>query len=161
MQKKINISGAIVLGMHDALVSLTGLIAGLTFSLADRYLIILSAIIASVTAGLSMGASEYLAEKTNDNPHALYAGTMTGVAYMVTCAILIVPFFVTKNTYSALMASMTNAVLMILICNLCIGHARGRPFWRHAVEMLVICAGVSIIAFMIGEAAKHILGVTI
>ena len=161
MQKKMKISGAIVLGMHDALVSLTGLIAGLTFSLTDRYIIILSAVIASVTAGLSMGASEYLAEKTNENPYALHAGAMTGLAYLGTCTMLIAPFFIIRNAYTALIASFTIAILMILICNLCIGHVRGRPFWRHAVEMLVICAGVSIIAFIIGEVAKNILGIAI
>lgn len=161
MKNNFKISGAIVLGMHDALVSLTGLIAGLTFSLADRRLIILSAIIASVTAGLSMGASEYLAEKTNENLYALRAGTMTGLAYLGTCTMLIIPFVSTTNTYAALISSFAIAILMILMCNLCIGHVRGRPFWRHAIEMLIICSAVSIVAFIIGELARNILGVNL
>lgn len=149
-----------MLGMHDALVSLTGMIGGLTFALAERSMIILSAIIASVAAGLSMGASCYLAEKTNDNPHALRAGTMTGVAYLGTCAFLILPFLAVSNTHSALIMSFIMAVIVIFACNWCIGHAR-RRWWRHALEMLVICAGVSIISFAIGEVAKHFLGVAI
>ena len=60
-------AGAIVLGMHDALVSLTGLIAGLAVAMADRYVIILTAVIASITASLSMGASNYLAVRAGDN----------------------------------------------------------------------------------------------
>ena len=52
-KNNFNAAGAIVLGMHDALVSLTGLIAGLAVAMADRYYIILTAIIASITASLS------------------------------------------------------------------------------------------------------------
>ena len=160
MTNKQKKSASFVLGMHDALVSLTGMIGGLTFALAERRMIILSAIIASVAAGLSMGASCYLAEKTNDNPHALRAGTMTGVAYLGTCAFLILPFFIVPNTYTALIMSFIMAVVVIFACNWCIGHVRGR-WWRHAFEMLVICAGVSIISFAIGEVAKYFLGVAI
>ena len=62
MTRKYSAAAAVVLGMHDALVSLTGMIGGLTFALAERRLIVLTAIIASVAAGLSMAASNYLAE---------------------------------------------------------------------------------------------------
>lgn len=161
MTRRLRTAAAIVLGMHDALVSLTGMIGGLTFALAERSMIILSAIIASVAAGLSMGASCYLAEKTNDNPHALRAGTMTGVAYLGTCAFLILPFLAVSNTHTALIMSFIMAVVVIFACNWCIGHKCGRRWWRHALEMLVICAGVSIISFAIGEVAKHFLGVAI
>ena len=92
MTRRYKSAAAIVLGMHDAIVSLTGMIAGLTFALADKKLIILSAVIASVSAGLSMGASCYLAEKTNDNPYAVHAGFTTSAAYMGTCIFLILPF---------------------------------------------------------------------
>lgn len=154
-------AGAIVLGMHDALVSLTGMICGLTFSLADRRMIILSAIIASVAAGLSMGASNYLAEKTNKNPFARYAGLMTSVAYLGTCAFLIFPFFIVVDTYHALIMSFAMAVLIILTCNWCIGRAHACPWWRHAIEMLVICTAVTIVTFIIGDIARVWIGIVI
>ena len=135
MTQRLKTAAAVVLGMHDALVSLTGMIGGLTFALADRRMIILSAVIASMAAGLSMAASCYLAEKTNENPHALRTG--------------------------ALVMSFVMAVLIIFGCNWCIGHARGRRWGRHALEMLIICAGVSIVSFAIGEVAKYALGVMI
>lgn len=161
MARKLRTEAAIVLGMHDALVSLTGMIAGLTFALTDRVTIILSAVIASVAAGLSMAASCYLAEKTNDNPHALRAGVMTGVAYLGTCAFLILPFFIVPSTYTALIMSFIMAVLIIFGCNWCIGHTRGQRWLGHALEMLAICTGVSIVSFAIGEFAQYALGVMI
>lgn len=161
MTRKYSAAAAIVLGMHDALVSLTGMIGGLTFALAERRLIILTAVIASVAAGLSMSASNYLAEKTNGNPHAIRAGAITGVAYLGTCAALILPFLIVYDTHVALIMSFVVAIIIIFGCNFCICHRHGRTFWRHAFEMLIICAGVSIISFVIGEVAKQTLGVLI
>lgn len=161
MQNKKFYAGAIILGMHDALVSLTGLVAGLTFALAQQKLIVLSAIIASVTAGLSMGASEYLAEKTNRNKYAWRAGITTGCAYMATCVMLLIPFYISDNSRVALLFSFAIAVMMIFLCNFCIRHAHNRNWWQHAIEMLIICATVSIVAFLIGEFAKTTMGVII
>lgn len=144
-------SSAIVLGMHDALVSLTGMIGGLTFALVDRYYIITSAVIASVAAGLSMGASNYLAEKTDNNKNALTAGILTGGAYIGTCVLLLIPFFIIKIPKIALVASFLIAILVIFGCNWCIGRTHNRPFFRHAIEMLIICTVVSIISFVIGQ----------
>lgn len=150
-------AGAIVLGMHDALVSLTGMIAGLTFALATRQNIILSAVIASAAAGLSMGASNYLAEKTNGNKYAILFGILTSLAYITTCVFLITPYFVINNTYNALLSSFAVALAIILLCNWCIRHAHGHSWWRHAIEMIIICTTVSIISFVIGDFAQYIL----
>lgn len=157
MTRKYKLAAAIVLGMHDAIVSLTGMIAGLTFALADRKLIILSATIASVAAALSMGASCYLAERTNDNPYAVKAGFTTSAAYMGTCVFLILPFCFFQNTRAALWTSFAIAVTVIFLCNLCIKNAHQRSFWRHTSEMLIVCIVVSVVAFIIGEVAKYYL----
>ena len=161
-EHKFNLSAPyIVLGMHDALVSLIGLIAGLTFAGFDRQLIILSAVISSVAAALSMSASCYLAEKTAKNPLAIRAGFLTGVAYIVTCIGLLVPFFIVSDTIVALLLSFGVVVAMIFGCNYCIHRSSGHAFWRHAIEMLLICTGVSIVAFFIGEFAKYAFNLTI
>lgn len=154
-------SGAIILGMHDALVSLTGMMWGLTIALADRRTIILTAIIASVSAGLSMAASNFLAEKARDNPYALRHGLATGVAYLATCALLVLPYIVLGNVYHAMIASALVTILVIFGCNWCVARKHARPWWRHAIEMLVICAGVSVASFAIGELAKYIWGIAV
>lgn len=162
MKKQNNVlSGAIVLGMHDALVSQTGIIAGLAFSLADRYLIIMTSIISAVAAGLSMAASNYLAHKTCDNLHSFQAGIVTGSTYLGTSFLLVLPFFMTNNVRAAMASAFVIAILIILTCNLGLCHAHKRNFWKHSIEMLAICASVSIVAFIIGELAKYFLGIII
>ena len=155
MKKDSNYAGAIVLGMHDALVSQTGIITGLTFGLADSRLIIFTGVISAVADGLSMLASNYLAERERCSPrHAVIAGIYTGVAYLGTSTILITPFFITRRPIQALGASVTIAVLIIFLFNLCMARNSKRGVWPRFFEMLGICVGVSVIAFLVGEFAK-------
>lgn len=151
---------AIVLGMHDALVSQTGIITGLAFSLANTKLIIITGIISAVSDGLSMLASNYLAERErNTKKSAIAAGIYTGIAYLGTSALLIIPFFITHNATGALIASGIIAVIIIFLFNWCMTH--GHALWYRFFEMLGICVGVSVIAFLIGEIAKYSLGLNI
>ena len=158
---KSDIPAAIVLGMHDALVSQTGIIAGLAFSLANRYLIILTSIISAVAAGLSMAASNYLAHRTNDNKSASMVGAITGLTYLGTSFLLIIPFFMTANVRAAMTSAFIIAIITIFLCNWGICRVNGHKFWRHTIEMLIICATVSVIAFIIGEWARFFLGIAI
>lgn len=160
-QAKSNMTGAIVLGMHDALVSQTGIIAGLTFSLANRYIIIMTGIISAVAAGMSMAASNYLAHKTSENEYAITIGAVTGLTYLGTSFLLIMPFFMTGNIRAAMTSSFVIAVIIIFICNFGICRVNGTRFWKHTIEMLIICAGVSVAAFIIGEWARRFIGIVI
>ena len=158
---KSDLPGAIVLGMHDALVSQTGIIAGLAFALTNRYLIIMTGIISAVAAGLSMAASNYLAHKTNGNKQPIRAGIATGITYLWVSFLLITPFFMTQNVRAAMASAFIIAIIIIFICNWGICRANRTNFWRHSIEMLTICTLVSITAFVIGECAKYFLGVLI
>ena len=56
---------SMVLGLNDALVELTGALAGFTLALNDNKMIGLAGFITGVAATLSMAASEYLSKKTD------------------------------------------------------------------------------------------------
>lgn len=153
-------SSAIVLGMHDALVSQTGIITGLAFSLADTRLIIMTGIISAVSDGLSMLASNYLAERERTQlKNAIVAGFYTGIAYLGTSGLLIIPFFITNNATHALIASFIIAIIIIFLFNLCMARGNKRKTWLRFLEMLCICISVSIIAFVIGNITKIFLGI--
>lgn len=155
---KLKYTGAMVLGMHDAIVSLTGTIVGLTSALNDNRLIILGSIIATMAASLSMAASNYLAHKTIDNPKALITGLYTGLAYVVTSALLILPFALCSNRLGAMALTFLTAAAIIFGFNFFTGHIHHRPWVRRFWEMLLICTTVSVVAYLIGSAAKHFLG---
>lgn len=159
-KKDCKFTGDMVLGMHDALVSLTGLIAGLAFTLADKYTIIMSAIIASAAASLSMGASNYLAARARGDVRrcAVMSGITTSCAYVTTCVLLILPFFCAIGITSAVIATFIIAFAIIFLFNLYVARKTGRSFWGCFLEMLGICVGVSVAAFLIGEVAKYLIG---
>lgn len=96
-EERLHYVGAMVLGLNDALVELTGTIAGLTFALANTRLVALSAIITGASATLSMAASNYLAERASGNANALKSSVYTGMAYLVTVALMVLPFLLLPN----------------------------------------------------------------
>lgn len=150
-----------VLGMHDALVELTGIIAGLTFAIESLRIIVMTGAVAAVAASLSMAAANYMAQRTDGNSDAIVCAMYTGATYIATSVALLIPFCIIPNRFWALSTMAAIAVAIIFTFNYTVGKITGRP-WRGAfIEMLGVCLGVSTASFIIGQAAKYFLGVTI
>ena len=162
-EERLKYVGAVVLGLNDALVELTGTIAGLTFALLDNRLVMLAGIITGVSATLSMAASNYLAERADGNPRALKASCYTGVAYLITVALLVLPYalFPPHRPMEALSSMLAVVLLVIFSFNYYISIAKSLPFKKRFVEMAAISLSVAAIAFAIGQLAKHFLGIEV
>jgi VIT1/CCC1 family predicted Fe2+/Mn2+ transporter len=160
-EERLHYVGAMVLGLNDALVELTGTIAGLTFALGSTRLVALSGIITGVSATLSMAASNYLAERANGNDKALKSSVYTGVAYLITVVLMVMPYLLLPNSmYIAAFAIMLGVViLIILMFNYYISVAQGLPFFKRFGEMAAISLGVAFISFIIGLIAKRLIGI--
>ncbi len=162
-EERLHYVGSIVLGLNDALVELTGTIAGLTFALANNRLVALSGIITGVAATLSMAASNYLAQRADGNAQALKSSAYTGVAYLITVIIIVLPYLLLPNSWyiAAFCIMIAAVVLIILSFNYYISVAQDLPFWKRFGEMVLISLGVAALSFVIGLAAKHLLGVNV
>ena len=160
-EERLHYVGSIVLGLNDALVELTGTIAGLTFALANNRLVALSGIITGVAATLSMAASNYLAQRAEGNKDALKSSVYTGIAYLLTVIAIVLPYLLLPNQMYllAFIIMIAVVVLIILSFNYYISVAQDLPFWKRFGEMVVISLGVAALSFAIGLAAKAILGV--
>ncbi len=155
-EERLNYVGAMVLGLNDALVELTGTIAGMTFVLANTTLIAMAGIITGVSATLSMAASNYLAERADGNPNALKASFYTGIAYLITVVCLVLPYllFPTNMYVAALICMIAIVVLLVFVFNYYIGIVKSEPFLPKFIEMSAISLSVALIAFLIGWGAK-------
>lgn len=162
-EERLNYIGAMVLGLNDALVELTGSIAGLTFVLMNTMLIAMSGIIMGIAATLSMAASNYLAEKADGNPKALKASVYTGITYFFTVIFLVLPYLIyPKDAYLyALITMIFIVVFLIFVFNYYISVVKSRPFWSRFFEMTGISLSVAVISFLIGILAKYFLGVDV
>ncbi|MDR0485925.1 MAG: VIT1/CCC1 transporter family protein [Elusimicrobiota bacterium] len=158
-EERLQYTGAMVLGLNDALVELTGALSGMTFALRDTKLIALAGIITGISAALSMSASNYLAETSNGNPKALRASFYTGTSYIITVFFLVLPYLIfSKDMFAkAFVLTVIFAVSIIAVFNYYISTAKSLPFFKRFKEMLFISFSVTVISFFIGIAAKRIL----
>lgn len=162
-EERLMYVGSMVLGLNDALVELTGTIAGLTFAFQDTKLVALSGLITGIAATLSMASSEFLSARAEGRPDALKSCTYTGIAYLVTVALLVTPYliFPSHESVFALAAMICIVLLIIVAFNYYIAVAKDESFKKRFIEMASISLGVAFISFLIGLAVKQFLGVDI
>jgi VIT1/CCC1 family predicted Fe2+/Mn2+ transporter len=159
-EERLRYIGSIVLGLNDALVELTGALAGLTLALQDTRLIALTGSITGIAAALSMAASEYLSTKSEGTAKSpVRASIYTGCAYIVTVFLLILPYLLIENFYVCLGCTLAVAVLIIAFFNYYISVARDLPFRRRFLEMAGLSLGVAAFSFFVGFVVRFFLGI--
>ncbi|MBM4431792.1 MAG: rubrerythrin family protein [Chloroflexi bacterium] len=159
-EERLRYTGSMVLGLNDALVELTGALAGLTLALQNTRLIALTGSITGVAAALSMAASEYLSTKTEDtSKDPARASLYTGTAYLATVLILILPYLLLQNYYLCLACTLLAAVLIIAVFNYYISVAKDLPFRQRFLEMAGLSLAVAAFSFAIGFVLRTFLGV--
>jgi len=161
--KKLLYAGAIVLGMNDALVELTGTLSGIALAFDKSVVVGVTGLIMGIAASLSMAGSAYLESKENvgDDVNPLTYSLYTGISYIVTTAILVAPFFMFETISIAMMWMFGAALLTILLYNFYISVAKDLSFWKRVREMSFITFGVALISFGIGYVVKHYFGIEI
>lgn len=150
-EERLNYVGSIVLGLNDALVELTGALAGLSLALQNPKMVALAGMITGIAASLSMGASEYLStksEKSIKNP--LKASVYTGIAYVFTVTALILPFIFIGQPIIALLITLAIVMIIIALFTFYVSVAMDLPFFKRFAEMASISLGVAAITFFIG-----------
>jgi len=161
-EEGLRYAGSVVLGLNDALVELTGALAGLTFAFQNTRLIALAGLITGISASFSMAASDYLSNKADeDGKNPMRSAIYTGIAYIVTVFILITPYLVTNNYILSLVWTLINAILVIAVFNYYISVARGYNFKQRFLEMAGISMGVALLSFVLGNIIRAWLGVDI
>ncbi|NBI31373.1 hypothetical protein D1643_00390 [Enterorhabdus sp. P55] len=160
-EKLLSYVGAMVLGMNDAVVEITGTLAGLTLAMQNTRLIALSGLITGIAATLSMAASEYLAAKSDGRPDAKRACAYTGSAYALTVVLLLLPYLLMPDKlYLLAMAIMLAVVVLILAAfNFYTAVAQDLPFKKRFAQMCAISLGVAALSFFLGLFCKIVLGV--
>lgn len=161
-EERLEYAGSVVLGLNDALVELTGALAGLTLALQNTKLIALSGLITGIAAAMSMAASEYLSTRSeNTDKHPVRAAVYTGIAYIGTVFLLILPYLLFENYFFDLAWSLVTAVIIIAVFNYYISVAKGEPFRERFLEMAGLSFGVAVFSFIIGYFIRIWLGIEV
>ena len=160
-EERLQYVGSMVLGLNDALVELTGSLAGFAFALQNTRLIALSGLIVGISATFSMASSEFLAARSEGRSDALKSCSYTGVAYLLTVIALIAPYliFPTGQFIPALICMLAVVILIIAGFTYYTSVAQDQPFKSRFWEMALISIGVAVVSFVVGILAKKFLGV--
>jgi VIT1/CCC1 family predicted Fe2+/Mn2+ transporter len=150
-EERLRYVGSMVLGLNDALVELTGALAGLTLALQNTRLIAMTGLITGIAASLSMAASEYLSTKSEEGAkNPFKASVYTGSIYVITVLFLIFPYLIFTNFYFCLGFTIFNAILVIFIFTFYISVAKDISFRNRFFEMTLISLGIAALTFGIG-----------
>jgi len=160
-EEKLKYMGAVVLGMNDALVELTGTLAGLTFALQNEKLVGVAGMITGVAAALSMAASEYLSTKVEGKMSPIRSAFYTGLTYIIVVFFLVLPFLLLSNPFTAMTLTLLAAIIMIGFFNYYYSVVKEVPFPRRFAEMLTISLGVAFLSFVIGLIIRQFLGISV
>jgi len=161
-EERLEYVGSVVLGLNDALVELTGALAGLTFALQNTGLIALTGLITGIAASFSMAASEYLSTSAESSKrYAVKSSIYTGSAYIVTVFLLILPYLLMHNPFLSLLTTIITAILIIAIFNFYIAVAKDLNFIKRFTEMSAISLGVAFLTFLISFGIRSFWGIEI
>ncbi len=171
-EERLRYSGSVVLGMSDALVELTGALAGLTFALQDLNLVALAGLVTGIAAAFSMGASEYLSSRTEKKAEsAVKAAFFTWISYLLTVLLLVAPFLIFQADspefhglgphVQALMCTFAAGLLIVALFNFYLSVIEEVSFRSRFLEMAGILGVVSLISYGIGIALRGALGIDV
>ena len=171
-EERLRYSGSVVLGMSDALVELTGALAGLTFALQNLQLVALAGLVTGIAAAFSMGASEYLSSRAEKKAEsAVKAAFFTWLSYLVTVFLLVGPYLVFQADspdfrglephVQALLCTFAIGLLIVAVFNFYVSVVEEVSFKSRFFEMAGILAVVSLISYGIGIALRGMLGIEV
>lgn len=169
-EQRLEHTGSIVLGMSDALIELTGALAGLTFALQSMELVALAGLVTGIAAAFSMGASEFLSKRTEvDSSSPMTAALFTWAAYFTTVILLIAPYLLIQPDgfilwdlephIFALCCTFVIALLIVAVFNFYVSVVEVQSFKHRFFEMAAILVVVSLISYGIGLGLRSWLGV--
>ncbi|MBR3843425.1 MAG: VIT1/CCC1 transporter family protein, partial [Christensenellaceae bacterium] len=151
-EESLQYVGSMVLGLNDALVELTGSLAGFAFALQNTKLIALSGLIVGVSATFSMASSEFLAARSEGRTDALKSCSYTGIAYLITVILLILPYLLlpSESFLAALFIMLAIVILIIAGFTYYTSVAQDQKFGHRFIEMASISIGVAVLSFVVG-----------
>ena len=157
--KALQYTSSIILGLNDALLELTGALAGLTLAIQDSKLIAIAGVITGIAASLSMAGSSYLSAKEEGAKDAFKSSLYTGFAYIITVMILVAPYILLKNPLISLSITLSSVILIIFLFTFYISVAKNFSFKKRFLEMAGISLSVAILNFFIGLLVRKCIGV--
>jgi VIT1/CCC1 family predicted Fe2+/Mn2+ transporter len=89
------------------------------------------------------------------------ASIYTGLTYIVTVAVLILPYLLISNYYASLAVMLVLGVLIIALFNFYSSVVREESFLKNFGRMTAISLGVAALSFGIGFLVRSVFGIEV
>ncbi len=161
-EERLLYMGALVLGLNDAIVEITGAIAGFTFALQNTTLIALAGFITGIAGALSMASSEYLEKQSEPAKlSAPKAAAYTGGSYLFVAAVLVAPYFALSSYLTALVWMLALAFIIIAFFSVYSAFLLNQRFLFRFPQMLLLSFGIAFVSFLIGSMLRVVLHINV
>ncbi len=150
---------ALVLGMADAIIEITGTHAGALGTTSSALITGVVGIVVGISAAISMASASFLQTKHETGKSPIVAAVVTGVGYVVAAALMSLPFFVVDNIFIAFAASLAVSVALALMFTYQGSVYTGASFAREFAQTVGLLLGVAALAYFMGDALSAAFGI--
>ncbi|MGC8970003.1 MAG: rubrerythrin family protein [Conexivisphaera sp.] len=151
--------GALVLGLADAIIEITGAHAGTLGTTDDTLIAGVIGLIVGVSASISMASASYLQAKHETGKSPRTAAAVTGAGYMGAVALMSLPYFLTRAIYLAFAASVSIGILLALMLTFQGSVYSGADFRREFVQTALLLLGTATLSYVLGYVIGGALGI--
>ena len=152
---------SIIFGFQDSLVSTTGVIAGVAAGTSSKELVLLAGLVTITVESLSMGAGQYMSEKsvhqmdkTGKHTDSLYVGgLLMAISYFLGGLVPLLPIVIFE-----LPLSITLSIFFALCGLFILGYLKAHivkvnPF-KSAIEIFILGGAATLIGLVVGRLFK-------
>jgi VIT1/CCC1 family predicted Fe2+/Mn2+ transporter len=150
--------GSIALGVSDAIIELTGVLAGFAGYTGSPLQVAAAGLIVGVSAALSMAAAAYSQAKHERGKNPRTAAAFTGLFYMLTVLALVAPLLLGAPASIGVALSLACALAILAAFSFYSAVVMERPFLREYLENAAVIMAVSLVGYAFGQIVKELTG---
>ncbi len=151
--------GALVLGLADAIIEITGAHAGALGTTNNTTVAGVIGLIVGVGAAISMASASYLQTKHEVGKSPTVAAFVTGFGYIFAVALMSLPYFLTHDIYMAFAASILVGILLTFILTFQAAVYAEKDFKFEFIQTVGLLLGTAVLTYLIGEWLGGVFGI--
>jgi VIT1/CCC1 family predicted Fe2+/Mn2+ transporter len=151
--------GALVLGLADAIIEITGAHAGTLGTTNSTIVAGVIGIIVGLGAAISMASASYLQTRHELGKSPAVAALVTGVGYIFAVSLMSLPYFLTHDIYLAFTASIAVGVVLSFVLTFQAAVYAERDFKFEFLQTVGLLLGTAFLTYMIGEWLGRVFGI--
>lgn len=148
--------GSIALGVSDAIIELTGVLAGFAGYTGSPLQVAAAGLIVGVSAALSMAAAAYSQAKHERGKNPRTTAAYTGLFYMLTVLALVAPLLLGVPASLGVALSLACALAILAAFSFYSAVIMERPFLREYLENAAVIMAVSLVGYAFGQVVKEL-----